>query len=101
MWKWRKQEKPDTEVVLENGVKVAPVATFYELVDGMPPAPRGRAHIIVDDRCYVLLIEGFSGIRRTGRFRMTPWIFKEAHEALRELPLLDPRMPAIVETPER
>jgi hypothetical protein len=96
MWRWVKQEKPEESAILENGVVVRPVVTLVEQVPpslvslpGQSDGIRGKAHIIIDDHCYVVILETFAGVRRRGRFRMTPWIFKEAHQVLRELPAIE------------
>ena len=95
MWHWMKQEKPEEKALMESGQVVRPVATLIEHVTGPGEGVdgvdgvRGKAHIIIDDHCYVLILETFAGIRRRGRFRMTPWIFKEAFEILRDLPPIE------------
>ena len=48
----------------------------------------GEAHIIPDDKCYVLLVE--KGSKKVGgekAYISTCWWFKEAVEALKDLPL--------------
>jgi len=42
----------------------------------------GKAHIIKDDHCYILVVLSSDKIR----YGFTTWIFAEAHEALKTLP---------------
>ncbi len=88
MWKWVRQEKPDETAILGDYAVVRPVVTLIEMVPGHGNGIRGKAHIIIDDDCYVVVMEKFIWGQRLGRFRVTPWIFKEAHEALCELPTI-------------
>jgi len=41
----------------------------------------GRAQVVVDDHCYVLLL-----LDKDGKYKPTNWIFPEAHEAMKTLP---------------
>lgn len=72
------QEKPDEEITLDNGSDDNPVATLVSDVD-----PRVRAHIIVDDHCYVLV---HNAGPEDQEYRMVEWWFREAVEALQGLP---------------
>ena len=66
--------KPADRVLLEDGSVLQPVASFT--------APKGcRAHIVLDEECYVLYIENMAGISTKSM-----WIFPEAHRVLRGMP---------------
>lgn len=64
---------PDKEIFW-NHHPVAPVLT---LVD----EHGGRVQIVMDDHCYVILHQ-----QENGSYKQTPWIFKEAFQALKHLP---------------
>ena len=70
-----RQVETDPIAVLEGGVTFTPVAT---LVDDSG----GKAHIHIDDNCYVLTL------RRDMGYIHTSWIFPEAFEVLKTLPSL-------------
>ena len=65
----------DSEVLLKNGSVANPVATLADQYGG-------RCQIIIDDHCYVLLL------KRDNGYVATSWIFPEAFEVLKTLPLL-------------
>ena len=67
---YKVQEKPDGIVELSNGSKVTPIVTLKSKEGGV-------CHIIVDDRCYVLINKC-----NDTQFCMTKHWFKEAAEAL-------------------
>lgn len=68
------QVQTDKGIILDNGSQATPVATLAD-------EHGGRAQIVVDDRCYIILIK-----QKDGRYKMTSWIFAGAHEALAKLP---------------
>lgn len=68
------QDKPDSNVTLENGSEVMPVATLKDEHGGV-------SHIIEDDSCYVLV----NGSADRG-FRTVKHWYPEAVEALKSLP---------------
>ena len=72
-----KQVETDILATLQGGTNFKPVAT---LVD----ESGGKAHIHIDDHCYVLTL------RRDMGYVMTAWIFPEAFEVLKTLPSLKP-----------
>lgn len=72
-----KKVKTDSEAVLDNGVKIKPVATLAD-------ESGGRCQISIDDHCYVLYLNGENGYIRTS------WIFPEAFKVLKTLPNLMP-----------
>ena len=72
-----KQVETDPIAVLEGGTTFTPIAT---LVD----ESGGKAHIHIDDHCYVLTL------RRDMGYIHTAWIFPEAFEVLKTLPSLKP-----------
>lgn len=78
---WRRAERPDLEVVMTNGHRVRPVVT---LVDDAFPGGDLRAHVVVVDHCYELVKVGRGDLCYSSSL-----IFREVHEVLRELPLLD------------
>lgn len=67
---------PDKTVLLPNGNEVTPVVT---LTDGA-----GRAQIIKDDGCFVLLLK-----RENNTYHQSPYWFPEASKALVNLLMLD------------
>ena len=71
-----KKIKTDKKAILDNGVEFTPVAT---LVD----ESGGRCQISIDDHCYILRLKQPDGVYKT-----TSWIFPEAFEVLKTLPLL-------------
>ena len=72
-------EKVETDVLatMQGGSNVTPVATLED-------KHGGKAHFIVDDHCYVLIL------RRDMGYVMTAYIFPEAFEVLKTLPSLNP-----------
>ncbi len=64
---------PDNEIYW-NESHVQPIVT---LADG----EGGRAQIVLDDHCYVILLQ-----KPNGKYRTTAWICKAAHQALKNLP---------------
>jgi len=83
-----KRIDPPDEIMMVNGAKVTPA---YSLADEYG----GVAHIIVDDRCYVLVLKncGGSGLFDApwdapwdGSFKTAHHWFDEAVKALRDLP---------------
>lgn len=66
--------KPDKTAALKNGSEVTPVCTLADEYGG-------RSHIIVDDGCYVLINGGVDQ-----PYGMSAWWYREAIEALRDLP---------------
>ena len=70
-----KQVETDILATLLGGANFKPVAT---LVD----EHGGKAHIHIDDNCYVLTL------RRDMGYVSTAWIFPEAFEVLKTLPSL-------------
>jgi len=75
---YRVQDQPDSTAVLDNGVDLSPLVTLRDDFGGV-------AHIIEEDHCYVLTINGG---RTDGRVQRTAWWFREAWESARQLPLL-------------
>lgn len=73
--KMYKQIKTDKEYMLENGEMVQPVATLADEYGG-------RCQIDIDDHCYILRLRN----SETGRYKKTPYIFREAFEVLVTLP---------------
>lgn len=71
-----KQVETDPIALLEGGTSFTPVAT---LVD----ESGGKAHIHIDDHCYVLTL------RRDLGYIYTTHIFPEAFEVLKTLPSLN------------
>jgi hypothetical protein len=69
------QEKPDPPFVMPNGSEVMPVATLKDDCGGV-------SHIIVDDSCFDVLVNG--GTSR--QFRIPSHWFDEAVEALSRFP---------------
>jgi len=67
-----KQVETQKSATMENGADVFVIATLKDEYGGC-------AHIIVDDHCYMLVLE------RKGLCRNTPWIFREAFEVLKTL----------------
>ncbi len=59
----------------DNGVICTPIVTLADEYGG-------RCQIGIDDHCYVLRL-----IQPDGRFKTTPYIFREAFDVLRTLPL--------------
>lgn len=72
-----KQVETDTIATLEGGSNITPVATLAD-------EHGGKAHIYIDDHCYVLIL------RRDMGYISTSWIFPEAFEVLKTLPSLTP-----------
>ena len=72
-----KQVETDALAVLEGGVTFTPVATLTD-------ESGGKAHIHIDDHCYVLTL------RRDMGYIYTHHIFPEAFEVLKLLPSLTP-----------
>jgi len=72
-------EKVETDILatMQGGSNVTPVATLED-------EHGGKAHIIIDDHCYILIL------RRDMGYVMTAWIFPEAFEVLKTLPSLRP-----------
>jgi len=70
-----KQIETDILATMQGGSNVTPVATLED-------EHGGKAHIIVDDHCYILIL------RRDMGYVMTAWIFPEAFEVLKTLPSL-------------
>jgi len=68
------QEKPDEKIIMDNDEIAHPVATLADEYGG-------RAQVVVDDHCYVLHLK-----QEDGRYKHTAWWFREAVEALRQLP---------------
>jgi len=64
---------PDTEIYW-NEEYAHPVVTLAD-------EHSGRAQIVIDDHCYVLLLQ-----QPDGRYKQSPWIFREAFQALKNLP---------------
>lgn len=73
-----KQVETDDVAVLTNGVEITPVATLADEHDG-------RCQISIDDHCYILSLK-----QSDGRYKITPWVFSEAFEVLKTLPVLQP-----------
>jgi len=71
---WKLTSTPDDSVQLGEDT-ITPVKT---LTDGYG----GRAHIVVDDHCYLLLLE-----HGDGKCHSTAWWFAAAVDALRQLPV--------------
>jgi len=71
-----KQVETDKSVTLDNGVKFTPVATLAD-------ENGGRCQISIDDHCYILRLKNSNGL-----YTNTPWIFPEAFEVFKTLPLL-------------
>jgi len=70
----------DEEVHLENGEKAKPVLTLADEWGG-------RAQIINDDHCYVLLLKREPVFPLVGPIYIkTSWWFREAVQALKTLP---------------
>ncbi len=61
---------------MESAVIMHPVATLEDQCGG-------RCHIILDDHCYVVCIE-----QEDGSCRPSSYIFKEAFEVMKSLPML-------------
>lgn len=72
-----KQVETDPLATLEGGANIKPVATLED-------EHGGKAHIYIDDHCYVL------ALRRDMGYVNTAWIFPEAFEVLKTLPSLKP-----------
>jgi hypothetical protein len=70
------QTEPDKEAKLINGTKVTPLVTLKDKWGGV-------SHIIEDDHCYVLINDHPTSA--TPGFRITPYWYKEAVEALSRL----------------
>lgn len=70
-----KQVKTDKEYVQEGGSICQPVATLADEYGG-------RCQIDIDDHCYVLRLKQSS----SGKYKKTPYIFREAFEVLVTLP---------------
>ena len=73
---WKTLPSPDEEITRENGAVSKPVATLESNF-------RGRAQIVVDDGCYVLLIQKGT----EGRYVPSYHWWSEAVEAVQGLPL--------------
>ena len=71
-----KQVETDITATLEGGATFTPVATLVDKYGG-------KAHIYIDDHCYVLTLQQELG------YRHTAWIFPEAFEVLKTLPSLN------------
>lgn len=69
-----KQVETDKTATLDNGVEFTPVATLDDEWGG-------RCQISVDDHCYVLRLKWDDG-----KYKTTPYIFKEAFNVLVTLP---------------
>ena len=65
----------DQEVTLQNGETAEPLLTLAD-------EHGGRAQIVNDDHCYMLLL-----LQPDGTYKKTAWWFREAVVALRDLPL--------------
>lgn len=55
--------------------------------DSLAEINRGNSHIINDDHCYVVVNRVYNGNDPTDMFKPSAWIFREAVEAIRKLPL--------------
>ena len=75
---YKLQDKPNFQVVMDNGATLKPVATLKDEFGGI-------SHIIKDDNCYVLV----NGINEGGVFFKTCHWYPEAVSALRTLPDLE------------
>ena len=77
------QEKPDKEIILENGARNTPLATLKDEYGGV-------AQICIDDHCYVLYllycIESRLGGKSEFYSSTTHW-FTEAVVVLKKMPL--------------
>ena len=69
-----KKVKTDLEYTLDNDEKSKPIATLADEYGG-------RCQISTDDHCYVLRLK-----QANGKYKTTPYIFKEAFEVLKNLP---------------
>lgn len=75
-----KKVKTDDATSL-RGRTVSPVATLAD-------EHGGRAQIVIDDHCYMLLIkQSKDSAAGAGYYTATPWWFREAVEVLKDLPL--------------
>lgn len=73
-----KQVPTDTSFQWAGGTTGTPVATLTD-------SSGGRAQIVIDDGCYLIVLK-----RPNGRYQRTSWIFPEAFEVLKTLPSLNP-----------
>ena len=73
-----KQIETDTTAILDNddpdGCEFHPVATLADEYGG-------RCQISINDYCYVLQLR-----QSNGKYKTTPYIFREAFEVLKTLP---------------
>lgn len=69
-----KQVETSKYAILDNGATFTPVATLKSDAGGV-------CHISIDDHCYKLTL-----MQDDGTFKVTPYIFQEAFEILRNLP---------------
>lgn len=69
-----KKVETDLEYTLDNDEKSKPVATLADEYGG-------KCQISIDDHCYVLRLK-----QPDGRYKTTPYIFKEAFNILKTLP---------------
>ena len=75
------QEKPDKEIILENGARHSPLATLKDEYGGI-------AQICVDDHCYVLYLAALEEMASTGTpYRITTHWFSEAVATLKKMPM--------------
>lgn len=74
---YSRQEETDKEIILDNGTKAKPIVTLADEYGG-------KAQIIVDDHCYVLCLK-----QKAGKYKYTPYWFKEAVAAISTLPWPD------------
>ena len=65
-------------ITLVNGLKLESLAEFNN----------GNSHIVEDDGCYALVNRDEEV--DDGRFEVSPWLFPEALEVLRKLPIPPP-----------
>lgn len=63
-------------------IQIVGSGSYIKPVLSMEDEHGGKAHIIRDDKCYLVVLNTSDG--RT--YSYTPWIFAEAHEALKTLP---------------
>lgn len=81
----------DTSAETINGSEFTPLVTLADEYGG-------RAQIAMDDHCYVLYIrtggKNISVPKTNKDYRKTPWIFREAAEALAGLVLHGTETPA-------
>jgi len=70
-----KQVETASKIILSNGSEATPVATLKDKYGGI-------ANFFIDDHCYLLSIQ-HKGIDTT-----TAWIFPEAFNVLKTLPVL-------------